>query len=127
MSTYSFTLKQLFQVVSKNILMFLDTTCLGGYREGETPGPIPNPEAKPLFADNTYPFRIGNVGRCLVGCFYFIFALLKFIYILYLPKRHDNTLHNFYKYNCFVKTVVKSFLFFTYLFVYIPTSSIGTR
>ena len=49
--------------------MYLDTTCLGGYREGETPGPIPNPEAKPLFADNTYPFRIGNVGRCLVGCF----------------------------------------------------------
>ncbi len=51
--------------------MFLDTTCLGGYREGETPGPIPNPEAKPLFADNTYPFRIGNVGRCLVSCLLF--------------------------------------------------------
>ena len=50
--------------------MSLDTTCLGGYREGETPGPIPNPEAKPLIADNTYPFRIGNVGRCLVGCFF---------------------------------------------------------
>ena len=50
--------------------MLLDTTCLGGYREGETPGPIPNPEAKPLIADNTYPFRIGNVGRCLVGCFF---------------------------------------------------------
>ena len=41
-------------------------TCLGGYRERETPGPIPNPEAKPLIADNTDPFRIGNVGRCLV-------------------------------------------------------------
>ena len=54
------------QVESKYILMYLDSTCLGGYREGETPGPIPNPEAKPLFADNTYPFRIGNVGRCLV-------------------------------------------------------------
>ena len=40
--------------------------CLGGYREGETPGPIPNPEAKPLIADNTAPFRCGNVGRCLV-------------------------------------------------------------
>ena len=69
--TFIITLKQLFQVVFKNILMFLDTTCLGGYREGETPGPIPNPEAKPLFADNTYPFRIGNVGRCLVSCFTF--------------------------------------------------------
>ena len=57
--------------------------CLGGYREGETPGPIPNPEAKPLIADNTCPFRIGNVGRCLVDrfftslfAFYFTFAFL---------------------------------------------------
>ena len=40
--------------------------CLGGYREGETPGPIPNPEAKPLIADNTAGFTCGNVGRCLV-------------------------------------------------------------
>ena len=47
--------------------MYLDPTCLGGYREGETPGPIPNPEAKPLIADNTAPFRCGNVGRCLVN------------------------------------------------------------
>ena len=43
--------------------------CLGGYRERETPGPIPNPEAKPLIADNTDPCRIGNVGRCLVDHF----------------------------------------------------------
>ena len=63
--------------------MLLDPTCLGGYREGETPGPIPNPEAKPLIADNTCPFRIGNVGRCLVDrfftslfAFYFTFAFL---------------------------------------------------
>ena len=40
---------------------------LGGYREGETPGPIPNPEAKPFIADDTAPFRCGNVGRRLVG------------------------------------------------------------
>ncbi len=40
--------------------------CLGGYRERETPGSIPNPEAKPLIADNTDPYRVGNVGRCLV-------------------------------------------------------------
>ena len=59
--------------------MSLYTTCLGGYREGETPGPIPNPEAKPLIADNTYPFRIGNVGRCLVGCFLLLFPHLLFI------------------------------------------------
>ena len=37
--------------------------CSGGYREGETPGPIPNPEAKTLFAHNTASFRCGNVGR----------------------------------------------------------------
>ena len=37
----------------------------GGYREGETPGPIPNPEAKPLFADNTAGSTCGNVGRRL--------------------------------------------------------------
>ena len=46
--------------------MFLSMTCLGGYRERETPGPIPNPEAKPLIADNTAPVRCGNVGRRLV-------------------------------------------------------------
>ena len=67
------------QVVSKTTSVLLDTTCLGGYREGETPGPIPNPEAKPLFADNTYPFRIGNVGRCLVKLF---FTLLFIPYII---------------------------------------------
>ena len=40
--------------------------CLGGYRVEETPGPISNPEAKLFIADNTAPFRCGNVGRCLV-------------------------------------------------------------
>ena len=40
--------------------------CLGGYREGETPSSIPNLEAKPFIADNTDPFRVGNVGRRLV-------------------------------------------------------------
>ena len=54
--------------------MYLYLTCLGGYRERETPGPIPKPEAKPLIADNTHPFRIGNVGRCLVCQF---FSLLQ--------------------------------------------------
>ncbi len=49
--------------------MYLDLTCLGGYRERETPGPIPNPEAKPLIADNTAGFTCGNVGRCLVCLF----------------------------------------------------------
>ena len=55
--------------------MYLYLTCLGGYREGETPGPIPNPEAKPLIADNTASFRCGNVGRCLVRLFLIIHKL----------------------------------------------------
>ena len=54
-------------VTFKYILCVFKCDCLGGYRERETPGSIPNPEAKPLIADNTCPFRIGNVGRCLVG------------------------------------------------------------
>src|SRR4051794_24772663 len=29
--------------------------CYGGHGEGETPGPIPNPEAKPFSADGTAP------------------------------------------------------------------------
>ena len=62
--------------------MSLDTTCLGGYREGETPGPIPNPEAKPLIADNTYPFRIGNVGRCLVGCFLLFLLHINYFFLI---------------------------------------------
>src|SRR3989339_1545316 len=41
--------------------------CSGGYREGETPGPIPNPEAKTLIAHNTASFRCGNVGRRLAS------------------------------------------------------------
>ena len=45
--------------------------CLGGYRERETPGSIPNPEAKPPIADNTASFRCGNVGRRLVHRIYY--------------------------------------------------------
>ena len=52
--------------------------CLGGYRERETPGPIPNPEAKPLFADNTADFICGNVGRCLVIVFFYSLFLILF-------------------------------------------------
>ena len=60
--------------------------CLGGYRERETPGPIPNPEAKPLFADNTADFICGNVGRCLVIVFFnsFIYLPQKQFYYLFL-------------------------------------------
>lgn len=54
--------------VKEHLGVFL-LDCLGGYRERETPGSIPNPEAKPLIADNTDPCRIGNVGRCLVDQF----------------------------------------------------------
>ena len=59
--------------------------CLGGYRERETPGPIPNPEAKPLFADNTADFICGNVGRCLVIVFFNSLILITyFISFTYL-------------------------------------------
>ena len=54
--------------VKEHLGVFL-LDCLGGYRERETPGSIPNPEAKPLIADNTASFRCGNVGRCLVDQF----------------------------------------------------------
>ncbi len=33
-------------------------TSYGGHSEGETPGPIPNPEAKPSSADGTAPARV---------------------------------------------------------------------
>ena len=73
--------------------MYLYLTCLGGYRERETPGPIPNPEAKPLIADNTADFICGNVGRCLVCLFYFTYFLklihkykIKLYYLFYLLK-----------------------------------------
>ncbi len=52
---------------------------LGSYRERETPGPIPNPEAKPLIADNTASFRCGNVGRRLVDQFTSIHSKLHFL------------------------------------------------
>src|SRR5690625_404121 len=31
----------------------VEKDCYGGHSQGETPGPIPNPEAKPLSADGT--------------------------------------------------------------------------
>ena len=57
--------------------------CLGGYRERETPGPIPNPEAKPLFADNTADFICGNVGRCLVIVFFNSLILITYYKLSY--------------------------------------------
>lgn len=36
---------------------------VGGSREGDTPGPIPNPAVKPLSANGTAACR-GRVGRC---------------------------------------------------------------
>ena len=83
-----FTVK--YEYISNYILIF---DCLGGYRERETPGSIPNPEAKPLFADNTYPFRIGNVGRCLVDRFFNLTHILLLFYnhnqllinLIYIP------------------------------------------
>ena len=79
--------------------------CLGGYRERETPGPIPNPEAKPLFADNTADFICGNVGRCLVIVFFYLFIFnlkfylffnLLFIHILLIRLESMCVLFHFY-------------------------------
>ena len=42
----------------------LPPLCPGAYSEGVLPGPIPNPEVKPLSADDTAPLGCGNVGRC---------------------------------------------------------------
>lgn len=42
------------------------------YREEATPSSIPNLAVKLLFADDTAPFRCGNVGRCKVKGKYYI-------------------------------------------------------
>ena len=80
-------LRTFYEITFSNVFSF---DCLGGYREGETPGPIPNPEAKPLIADNTAGFTCGNVGRCLVrqsltsyfNHFTFIYQFIILFYIL---------------------------------------------
>ncbi len=74
-------------------------TCLGGYRERETPGPIPNPEAKPLIADNTASFRCGNVGRCLVTVIYLI------TYTFYFTQRYRKT--HIHKYASLSRALIK--------------------
>src|SRR5690606_15441382 len=38
--------------------MWLFRRCFGGHSGRETPGPIPNPEAKPASADGTAPARV---------------------------------------------------------------------
>ena len=82
-------------ILSRDTLSYvLNFDCLGGYRERETPGSIPNPEAKPLFADNTYPFRIGNVGRCLVDQSFTSHKLYKFLFTI--------TFYFFYSYFYFL-------------------------
>ncbi len=51
------------------------------YREEATPSSIPNLAVKLLFADDTAPFRCGNVGRCRVGSsFYFQLFFINFIF-----------------------------------------------
>ena len=70
------------------VVIYLYLTCLGGYRERETPGPIPNPEAKPLIADNTAGFTCGNVGRCLVCLFYYSLIIFTF----YIPQNYFSIL-----------------------------------
>src|SRR5439155_20108410 len=40
------------------ICLITVSQCYGGHGGGETPGPIPNPEAKPSSADGTAPDRM---------------------------------------------------------------------
>ena len=40
---------------------------IGNFREREIPGSIPNPEVKPLIADDTIPVWYGKVGHCLIS------------------------------------------------------------
>lgn len=42
-------------------LFFCSKFCV--FRDGATPGTIPNPEAKAVFAHNTVLFKCGNVGQ----------------------------------------------------------------
>ena len=58
--------------------MTFDRPC--GYRERETPGPMPNPEAKPLIADDTAPFGGGKVGRCMVFTVEFVFVFMSILF-----------------------------------------------
>lgn len=44
------------------ICLYFPFPCV--YREKATPSSIPNLAVKLLFADDTAPFRCGNVGRC---------------------------------------------------------------
>ena len=37
----------------RDILLYRQSSCLGGNREGEIPDPIPNSEVKPFLADGT--------------------------------------------------------------------------
>src|ERR1700722_1040124 len=41
-----------FPEYGRELRLIIPQSC-GGYSEGETPGPIPNPEVKPLSADGT--------------------------------------------------------------------------
>ena len=49
---------------------------------GKRLAPIPNPEAKPLIADNTADFICGNVGRCLVRSVSYFLIQFKFTLLI---------------------------------------------
>ena len=96
--------------VKEHLGVFL-LDCLGGYRERETPGSIPNPEAKPLIADNTCPCRVGNVGRCLVDQFtLYFFKPINYFYIY-------QSFIDFYYYSLF--NYLLAWLFYNYFLLII--------
>ena len=105
----------------KNVFTFLR----GGPRGRVIPGSIPNPEVKPLIADNTYPVWIGNVGRCLFDFYLFILLTFKqsqifinlFYYYLFI-------LHLLYFTLYFIYYLITTFIFYftTYFFIILNLS-----
>jgi D-sedoheptulose 7-phosphate isomerase len=77
--------------------------------------PIPNPEAKPLIADNTASFRCGNVGRCLVDQFlltplfynHFYFLFITFLLAFIHFSNHIYAMILFYFIRIFMKEYIK--------------------
>lgn len=71
-------------ICKKQACFYFPFPCV--YREEATPSSIPNLAVKLLFADDTAPFRCGNVGRCRDRgniLFLLLFRLLVFIGLIY--------------------------------------------
>src|ERR1700761_3774444 len=70
----------------------------GGHSEGETPGPIPNPEVKPFCADGTareasWEIRTPPEHLSKGGCPIWFTPLLVFVIVSSLTERWAETAH----------------------------------